>query len=374
MDTTIYGRSLFKRSAISVFCGQRYNDQHEFPDLEMALRSWGWPWEWCGFCATATRLFLLEISMRSDVKVFLICLAVVIIFVVAYFVVVHHSKSGSQQITAENVLPSQQPALTPTTPTPITNSVPPTPNANGVANIPDNDNIPAGIVPPATPTTTQAGLTANVPPTTMEGQIQSGGQVTMNFPGSTTTPANADTSDNLTQSDNGTASTGLNDNTTSDNSSNAGSLAGLNGTAGSANGSGSHHAGTYVIRHGDTLMAIAKRIYGNVRMVRAIERANPGLDPRRLRVGQKIRLPHSHRLVQRSSRHHTRVRLTRRRGRVARGSKIYIVRRGDTLIEIARREYHRAADWKLIYRANRREIGSRPSDIRIGEKLVIPAR
>ncbi len=309
--------------------------------------------------------------MRSDVKVFLICLAVVVIFVVAYFVIVHHSKSSSRQVTAENVLPSQQPALTPTTPAPITNPETPAPNSNGVANIPDDTNTPSGIVPPATPTT-QAGLAANVPPTTMQGQIQPGGQVTMNFPTSPTTATSADTTDNLNQSDNGTGSTDLNNSNTADNTTgNAGSLAGLNGTTGNA---GSHHAGTYVIRHGDTLVAIARRIYGNARMVRAIERANPGMDPRRLRVGQKIRLPHSHRRSQHLTSHHRRAGLARYHGHAASGHKIYIVRRGDTLIQIARREYHRAADWKLIYRANRRQIGSRPSDIRIGEKLVIPAR
>ncbi len=310
--------------------------------------------------------------MRSDVKVFLICLAVVIIFVVAYLVIVHHSKSGSRQITAENVLPSQQPALTPTTPTPMTNSLPATPDANGVANIPADNNTPSGIVPPASPTTTQAGLATNVPATTMEGAVQPGGQVTMNLPGSTTIPTNADTTDNLTPNDNASGSTGLNDGNTSGNSAgNASSLAGLNSTSGSTS---SHHAHTYVIRHGDTLAAIARRIYGNFRMVRAIERANPGLDPRRLRVGQKIRLPHRHRLAQHSRRHHTGAGLTRRHGHRTSGRKIYIVRRGDTLIEIARREYHRAADWKLIYRANRRQIGSRPGNIRIGEKLIIPAR
>ena len=313
--------------------------------------------------------------MRSDVKVFLICLAVVVIFVVAYFVIVHHSKSSSRQITAENVLPSQQPALTPTTPTPITNPETPAPNSNGVANIPDDNNSPSGIVPPATPTTTQAGLAANVPPTTMQGQMQPGGQVTMNFPNGPTTAANADTTDNLNQSDNGIGYTDLNNSNTSDNTTgNAGSLAGLNNTANTSETSGSHHAGTYVIRHGDTLAAIAKRIYGNVRMVRAIERANPGLAPRRLRVGQKIRLPHRHRLSQHLTSHHRRSRLSRYHGHAAGGRKIYIVRRGDTLIQIARREYHRAADWKLIYRANRRQIGAHPSDIRIGEKLVIPAR
>lgn len=50
-------------------------------------------------------------------------------------------------------------------------------------------------------------------------------------------------------------------------------------------------AETYTIRAGDTLSAIAVRRYGSARQWRKITRANPGLDPRRLRVGQVIKLP-----------------------------------------------------------------------------------
>lgn len=313
--------------------------------------------------------------MRTDVKVFLICLAVVVVLVVAYFAFFHHSNSSSRQITAENVLPSQQPTLTPTTPTPNSNPLTPAANSGGVANVPSDTGISSGVVPPANsiPATTEPGLVATSPPTTLQGQIQPGGQVTMNSPG---IPA---TTDNLNPSDNGTGTANLNQNTTSDNSAgNAGSLAGLQGETGSTH---RHHARTYVIRHGDTLAAIARRIYGNIRMVRSIERANPGVDPRDLRVGQKLRLPHHHAIAQSSARSHSR--WTRTHGRLtaherrrhsAAGSRTYIVRPGDTLINIARKEYHRAADWKLIYRANRRQIGSRPGDIRVGEKLLIPAR
>lgn len=46
--------------------------------------------------------------------------------------------------------------------------------------------------------------------------------------------------------------------------------------------------GTYTIRSGDTLDAIARR-HGTT--VAALQQANPGVDPRRLRPGQTIRLP-----------------------------------------------------------------------------------
>jgi hypothetical protein len=42
---------------------------------------------------------------------------------------------------------------------------------------------------------------------------------------------------------------------------------------------------------GDTLRGIAARLYGNVQEWHGIEKANPGLDPRRLRIGQVINLP-----------------------------------------------------------------------------------
>lgn len=50
-------------------------------------------------------------------------------------------------------------------------------------------------------------------------------------------------------------------------------------------------AESYTIAAGDSLRHIAARLYGDTRQWRRIMKANPGLDPRRLRVGQVIKLP-----------------------------------------------------------------------------------
>jgi len=48
---------------------------------------------------------------------------------------------------------------------------------------------------------------------------------------------------------------------------------------------------TYTIKTGDTLERIARKQYGSARKIDDIRRLNPGLDPRRLRPGQKVRVP-----------------------------------------------------------------------------------
>jgi len=50
-------------------------------------------------------------------------------------------------------------------------------------------------------------------------------------------------------------------------------------------------AETYTIVAGDTLRGVAARLYRDERQWRGIVNANPGLDPRRLCIGQAIRLP-----------------------------------------------------------------------------------
>jgi 5'-nucleotidase len=48
---------------------------------------------------------------------------------------------------------------------------------------------------------------------------------------------------------------------------------------------------TYTIQKGDTLYKIARAKYGNPTAVKKIVEANPGMDPNKLKVGQKINLP-----------------------------------------------------------------------------------
>jgi LysM repeat protein len=54
---------------------------------------------------------------------------------------------------------------------------------------------------------------------------------------------------------------------------------------------GTPPAGTYIIQRGDTLMAIAAHFYSDASQWSVIAEANPEADPRRLWVGQEIKLP-----------------------------------------------------------------------------------
>ena len=48
---------------------------------------------------------------------------------------------------------------------------------------------------------------------------------------------------------------------------------------------------TYTVQPGDSFSNIAQRLYGDARHYLAIEQANPGVDSRRLKVGQTINVP-----------------------------------------------------------------------------------
>ncbi|MCI0585473.1 MAG: LysM peptidoglycan-binding domain-containing protein, partial [Planctomycetes bacterium] len=45
------------------------------------------------------------------------------------------------------------------------------------------------------------------------------------------------------------------------------------------------------VRSGDTVIDISRRELGDPNLYHRILKANPGLDPKRLRVGQKVRIP-----------------------------------------------------------------------------------
>lgn len=57
------------------------------------------------------------------------------------------------------------------------------------------------------------------------------------------------------------------------------------------NANASAGPGKHVIVKGDTLYSLAKRYLGHGRRWKEIQAANPGLDPKKLRVGQEIVIP-----------------------------------------------------------------------------------
>ncbi|MEX2673474.1 MAG: LysM peptidoglycan-binding domain-containing protein [Phycisphaeraceae bacterium] len=133
----------------------------------------------------------------------------------------------------------------------------------------------------------------------------------------------------------------------------------------------------YTIREGDTFSSIAKRLFDDERKWVAIAEANPLIDPAKLKVGQKVKLPDPERYEAERERQLERVAAAVRRQRQAgeeHGSDdivVVTVAAGDTLSHIARRVYGQATRWRVIFDANRDQL-ERPNDIQVGMKLRIP--
>jgi LysM repeat protein len=117
-------------------------------------------------------------------------------------------------------------------------------------------------------------------------------------------------------------------------------------------------AGTeYVVVKGDSLWKIAKK---NGVTIKAIEIANPGIDPAKLKVGQKLSIPGASRAAEPA------MGMTGPSA-TGGGEEIYIVKSGDTLSKIAKR-------YGTTIKAIESENGLSTTRIKVGEKLKIPAK
>jgi LysM repeat protein len=112
----------------------------------------------------------------------------------------------------------------------------------------------------------------------------------------------------------------------------------------------------YVVVKGDSLWKIAKK---NGVTVKAIEAANPGVNPSKLKVGQKLSIPGATGAAPAT---------TGMTGSApAGGAEIYVVKSGDTLTRIAKR-------YGITARAIQSENSLSTTRITVGQKLKIPAK
>ena len=122
----------------------------------------------------------------------------------------------------------------------------------------------------------------------------------------------------------------------------------------------------YTVQRGDDFWTIADRVYGARGHWEAVAKANPGVDPTRLRAGQKLRIAVDPNNIQG---------LPADQDQPAPAPPSpnleYVVARGDTLSGIAQSLYGRATLWRIILDANRDQL-SRPEDVRPGMRLIIP--
>ncbi|RMF73199.1 MAG: LysM peptidoglycan-binding domain-containing protein [Planctomycetota bacterium] len=120
---------------------------------------------------------------------------------------------------------------------------------------------------------------------------------------------------------------------------------------------------SHTIELGDTLIDIAIRYYDDESLWPLIKNANPGLDERRLIVGQSIIIPPKPVAAPKP-----------RTGSVKApgGALTYVVEEGDTLIRIARNVLKDGDRWREIYELNRDQLDS-PDRIRVGMVLKLPS-
>lgn len=109
----------------------------------------------------------------------------------------------------------------------------------------------------------------------------------------------------------------------------------------------------YVVVKGDTLGKIAKR---NGVTLKALEEANPGVVPTRLKVGEKVSIPAASSTAGASTSSDTNT-----------GEDIYSVKSGDTLTKIAK------ANGTTV-KALESENNLSTTKIKVGQKLKIPAK
>ena len=129
----------------------------------------------------------------------------------------------------------------------------------------------------------------------------------------------------------------------------------------------------YVVQPGDSMWTIARRWFGAGIRWREIADGNPDIDPERLKVGQRLRLP---------ARDDTRTVSLNRAASISAATAMtpvpagsgrqYTVQAGDTLSTIAEDQYRSESRWREIYQANRTAIGGNPDRLKPGMKLRIP--
>lgn len=117
----------------------------------------------------------------------------------------------------------------------------------------------------------------------------------------------------------------------------------------------------YIVQAGDTMSSIAESWFGDPNKWSLIARENPLVDPNRLAIGDKLRLPPKDAKPAPVE-------------KVVKNDATFTVRSGDTLAKIAREYFGDVAKWKAIYDANRSVIGDDPAALKPGMKLKMPPK
>jgi len=124
---------------------------------------------------------------------------------------------------------------------------------------------------------------------------------------------------------------------------------------------------THTVQKGETLSSIAQAAYGNANYYSLIARANPKINPAKLRPGTVITLPEAS-----TSRDRQAMASSPTPASASLDSKHYKVQPGDSLEKISARLYGSTSKWEKIYELNKSKIGSDPHKIKAEMVLALP--
>ena len=130
-------------------------------------------------------------------------------------------------------------------------------------------------------------------------------------------------------------------------------------------------ARTYVVAAGDTLSGISVTYYGTETQWNRIADANPQVDPDRLRIGTRLKIPA---YTPRSARAARPAASSTTSRPLPPGTRSHRVEDGESLSSIADQYYGRETQWTTIFEANREMLKGDPDRLRIGMVLAIPTR
>lgn len=136
---------------------------------------------------------------------------------------------------------------------------------------------------------------------------------------------------------------------------------------------------SHTVVSGDTLSEISMRYYDTSRNVAEILAANPSLkSASALKVGQVLTLPAltaDELAAKPEMTNEVPLEVTNRKtANVAkRTTKTYTVRKGDTFYSIAKSVYGTTSRWKDIFKANKRVVKNKPTNLKPGMILRVPA-
>jgi nucleoid-associated protein YgaU len=138
---------------------------------------------------------------------------------------------------------------------------------------------------------------------------------------------------------------------------------------------------SYTVAANDTYWTIAQKTYGSGAYFKALYEHNRRRleDADQLTAGTQLLLPDEATLQRlypslcpRSQRVAANGRATRTSAEVPASNGTYVVKEGDTLYEVARRQLGRSARWAEIYELNRDAIGGVMDRLEPGTRLVLP--